>query len=206
MADKPKKPSHLKLAEPAPNKICIEKEHRELPVKLSKKELEDFGKRIAEATRQKEAAEGRKAIAMRNFRQEIGGLEDEIRNLAQSMGAEAQPRQVECRWKYDLAHSEKTLTRTDTKEVVEKKTLRVDEIAELRQPGLPLKGGKTGSAKAAETDAEAKVGEAPSEEPCKGCVKLTPVAELAERTDGFCRKCGKKEDGASGKKPPEGTK
>jgi hypothetical protein len=137
-----KKPQKKKTDEPLEPKICIEKEFRELPVKLTRAELEEFGKQIGKAVSEKEEAEGRKSVAMKNLRAEIGGIEDKIKHLAESMSAEAEKRLIECKWSYDIAHGEKTLKRKDTGAIVDKKTLRADELEELRQPALKLKGGK----------------------------------------------------------------
>ena len=199
MPDKKKKPG--KKPEPV---VCIEKEFRPLPVELTKAELEDFGRRIGEAVENKKNAVARKQSAMATFRNEIGGFEDEIEKLAVAMNKKAEERAIECHWKYDLPHNEATLTRSDMKgpsAVVLKRTLRVDEIAELRSPGLPLKGGKDGDKKLKDDESLATF-----ENVCTnlaGCGKpfLTKPGEVPP--DGLCPKCVKERE-AETKKTKDG--
>lgn len=114
------------------NGIDSETDMRELPCHLNPVELKERAKQLAEVDQQIfSKKEARKAVT-KKLNDEIKNLEEQQRNLAESIDTEKEPRMVTCKWIEDYGQNCKNLVRQDTGETVD----TVAMTAEDRQLGL----------------------------------------------------------------------
>ena len=141
---KPKKPKAEK--QPKDNKAAKYEDQkavkktvtRTLPCKLSEKELAKMGPELAANMDKIEAIEAAKKTADDGFKKDIGMLEEVSTKLRGMLRSGAEEREVKCEEVTDYRAGEVRVTRLDTGETFQKRTMTKDEVQ------LPLDAGKPG--------------------------------------------------------------
>jgi hypothetical protein len=122
---------------------------RTLPCKLSEKELAKMGPELAANMDKIEAIEAAKKTADDGFKKDIGMLEEVSTKLRGMLRSGAEEREVKCEEVTDYRAGEVRVTRLDTGETFQKRTMTKDEVqlpldAAGKKAGklLPISGGK----------------------------------------------------------------
>jgi hypothetical protein len=110
---------------------------RELPVFLTEDELAAKAQELVKVIAETEAAEGKLKLESSMAREDIKELRKKSSRLAATVRNKTECRQVSCAWEIDYLSGIRNLIRTDTGEIVESRTLTVEE----RQQKLPLPEG-----------------------------------------------------------------
>ena len=96
----------------------MEREIRELPVKLSDVQMLRLGGQLAAKVQEIANEEAEKAAINKEYNERIKDMDAELKDLARRHRRGAEDRQVECYWKYDYEKGVKCLIRVDTDEAV----------------------------------------------------------------------------------------
>ena len=105
---------------------------RNLMVELSEDEKKKYGRNLANLLYDKGQIEAEKKAAMDGFKEKLSSLEVDAGKLASAIRDGAEHRDVECEWVFHWDSLTKTLTRTDTGEIIETDMIGPDD----RQIGL----------------------------------------------------------------------
>lgn len=108
-----------------------------LPVPMTDAEIVGIGDAMSDALARLEAVRNEKKIAVSGFNRQIGGIEEELDELAKQQREKVKKADVEIVTEYDAVHREMIIRRCDTNEVVSRRPATLEE----RQPDLPLPEG-----------------------------------------------------------------
>lgn len=89
-----------------------------LPCKLTKDELIEYATQLSQLIEESNDLEAEKASESKRLKEAIDGKEAAISRISKIVKAGRIERPVECHWEYNYGDNIKTLTRTDTGEVV----------------------------------------------------------------------------------------
>ncbi len=106
---------------------------RSLPCKLNHDEVHAYGKKLASVEEDVRREEGDQKQQKEDMKARLGALESLRSSLAMKVRREEEFREVECRWSANDALRTAELMRGDTGEIVETRSLTVEEM----QPKLP---------------------------------------------------------------------
>jgi hypothetical protein len=109
-----------------------------LPVALTADELQDRGERLARTLGELDKLDEEITAYKANIKAQVDELNAQKNVLKTAINTRREYRMVPCAWKYDWKAGVKTLTRNDTKEIVNK----IPVTEEERQEGLRLSGAK----------------------------------------------------------------
>lgn len=107
--------------------VTDRKEVRVLDCRLSKKEFIVRSTEFAQLDKDLEAVESEKKIAMDDFKDRTGGINARRLVLRRQLLTRMEKRDVQCTWHADWASKSMLLRRDDTGDVVEARTMTVDE-------------------------------------------------------------------------------
>lgn len=108
-----------------------------LPCPMTDEERRDLGASIAKLVGDAEDLEAEKRSIASDYRARADKLAEKIQTKSRALRRGTVDRDVEVEVFDDLAHAERVVTRLDTGEVVERRTLSARELQELRQVPLP---------------------------------------------------------------------
>lgn len=104
---------------------------RQLPVKLNDKEREEIAEQQSKQEIERERVQNDKRLVNSNFRKKLNDLDTSILSLARSYESGTVEREVDCEEKKTKG-GEIHIIRLDTKEIVDRRTMSLEE----RQEGL----------------------------------------------------------------------
>lgn len=103
-----------------------------LNCKFTDAELKEIGMNLALANQEKERLEDQKKQSMSQYKSEQDAVDSKIRELAQKLARGSEDRRIECELLYNVPEEgKKTITRLDTKEVIETANMTEEELNDL---------------------------------------------------------------------------
>jgi hypothetical protein len=103
---------------------------RQLEVSLTTDEVAAYAKTLAIETQNRNDLKSEAKKVAKVYKDNINEKEAEIKILASAVKDEKEKREVSCRWRYDWTRNVKTLTRSDTFEIVEERVIDAAERQE----------------------------------------------------------------------------
>lgn len=101
---------------------------RELVVKLTEDQINEFSKELARLTTAQAGLEEEKKTAVSSFKEKIDRCVMEMRSLARKISSRQDFRQVSCLWEFDYDTQTARLIRQDTFVEVERRKMSQDEL------------------------------------------------------------------------------
>ncbi len=125
---------------------AFEKEPRTLACRLTQEEFNDRATKLANTEQDLASLNADKSIAMESYKRRMGTLEQKRTELAETVRAKTEMRDVPCTWHADWIGNSMILRRDDTGEAIDARTITAAERQqrfELTDDGHQLPSQRT---------------------------------------------------------------